>query len=181
MRLSLPADWLDCACYSLIGLGPLLAASLAITMGLWLQGLLQIGADPVGGAVSVMAGMLTALASIGAAVLLYRIDVRLPTAIGRLGLLYLAWLVAGAGLLYVTLLILGATSMAMVEGLATPNELRRQAGEGALRLLLPAQLSILTWVGLATALLHRLRRGRSSTTSGASAPPLAQALDGGPG
>ena len=181
MRLSLSDDWSDCACYALIGLGPLLAASLAITTGLWLEGLLQIGADPVGAAGSGMAGMLIALASIGAALLLYQIDVRVPSAVGRLGLLYLAWFVAGAGLLYVTLLILGATSMAMAEGLVTPNKLRRLAGEEALRLLLPAQLCILPWVVLATALLTRLRRRRSSTPSGASAAAPAQACDDLPG
>ena len=146
-----------------------------------MAGLLQIGDEPAGGAMSLLAGVLTVLGSIGAAYLLHALDARIHVPLGRFVLLYLVWLAAGSMLLFVAHLILGATSMAAVEGLVTPSELRRQAGSEALRLLLPAQLCILPWVGLATALLHRLRMGRRPGPAGDATKPPLRALDAGTG
>jgi hypothetical protein len=140
--------------FAVLGFGPFLLLSLLTALALFGQAGLSL---PPSSAMEVLlpvaGGLLALFVPLLVVFAVYKLYYKNQAWLARVFFVYLALLILSAGLLYVYTAGIAGPSIAAVEGAASRLELQGQVLAETLRTLLPVQLCLLPWLGVALSVL----------------------------
>jgi hypothetical protein len=140
--------------FAILAFGPFLLFSLITALSLFVQSALLLPSAPGKSILLWVAyGLLSLFIPLLVVFLVYRLYERNPAWFTRAVFLYLAMLILSAGLLYVFNAGIAGSSMAVVDGVASGPALQVRIIEETFLTLLPVQLCVLPWLGVALVVL----------------------------